>query len=151
MNQNPERTKESGEGATDNQAMPGGVIRVDENMIRSHLDKVVASTVEQTLNAMLDAEAALLCKAGRYEHTEERVDTRAGHYERHYHTKAGEVTLRMPKLRKLPFEMAIIERYRRRKSSVEEALVEMYLAGMLVRRVEDITEALWGKHLVLEA
>src|SRR5260370_38877280 len=39
---------------------------------------------------------------------------------------------------------AIIERYRRRESSVEEALIEMYLAGVSVRRVEDITEALWG-------
>lgn len=50
----------------------------------------------------------------------------------------------MPKLRSLPLETAIIERYRRRKSSVEEALVEMYLAGVSVRRVEDNTEALWG-------
>jgi transposase-like protein len=50
----------------------------------------------------------------------------------------------MPKLRKLRFETAIIERYRRRESSVEEALIEMYLAGVSVRRVEDITEALWG-------
>jgi transposase-like protein len=98
-------------------------------------------------DVILDAEAALLCKAGRYEHTDQRVDTRAGHYERRYHTKAGEVTLRMPKLRKLPFETAIIERYRRRESSVEEALVEMYLAGVSVRRVEDITEALWGSRV----
>ncbi|MDR0535860.1 MAG: transposase, partial [Puniceicoccales bacterium] len=96
MNQNPEKTNESGEAAADNQAMPGGVIRVDEEMIRSHLDTVVVSTVEQTLNALLDAEAALLCKAGRYEHTEQRVTTWAGHYERQYHTKAGEVTLRTP-------------------------------------------------------
>lgn len=28
--------------------------------------------------------------------------------------------------------------------SAEEALIEMYLAGVSVRRVEDITEALWG-------
>src|SRR6201981_1132425 len=50
----------------------------------------------------------------------------------------------MPKLRQEAFETAIIERYRRRESSVEEALIEMYLAGVSVRRVEDITEALWG-------
>ena len=50
----------------------------------------------------------------------------------------------MPKLRQQTFETAIIERYRRRESSVEEALIEMYLAGVSVRRVEDITEALWG-------
>ena len=59
-------------------------------------------------------------------------------------TKAGEVELKVPRLRKLPLETAIIERYRRRESSVEEALVEMYLAGVSVRRVEDVTEALWG-------
>jgi putative transposase len=58
--------------------------------------------------------------------------------------KAGEVGLKAPKLRSLPFETAIIERYRRRESSVEGALIEMYLAGASVRRVEDITQALWG-------
>ena len=41
----------------------------------------------------------------------------------------------------------IIERYRRRESSVEEALIEMYLAGVSVRRVEDITQALWGSRV----
>ena len=51
------------------------------------------------------------------------------------------------KLRKLPFETAIIERYRRRERSVEEALIETYLAGVSVRRVEDITEALWGNRV----
>ena len=50
----------------------------------------------------------------------------------------------MPRLKGVSFETAIIERYRRRESSVEEALIEMYLAGVSVRRVEDITEALWG-------
>ncbi len=52
--------------------------------------------------------------------------------------------MRAPKLRQQKFETAIIERYRRRESSAEEALVEMYLAGVSVRRVEDITQALWG-------
>jgi transposase-like protein len=50
----------------------------------------------------------------------------------------------MPKLRSVPFGTAIIDRYRRRESSVKEVLIEMYLAGVSVRRVEDITEALWG-------
>src|SRR5437016_4424506 len=120
------------------------VIQIDEGKIQEHLGEVVRSTVEETLNAMLDAEADRLCRAERYERTEARKDTRAGSYQRHLQTKAGEVTLKVPKLRTLPFETAIIERYRRRESSVEEALVEMYLAGVSVRRVEDITEALWG-------
>ena len=50
----------------------------------------------------------------------------------------------MLRLKGVAFETAIIERYRRRERSVEEALMEMYLAGVSVRRVEDITEVLWG-------
>jgi len=88
--------------------------------IQEHLGEVVRSTVEETLNAMLDAEADRLCRAERYERTEARQDTRAGSYQRQLHTKVGEVSLKVPKLRTLPFETAIIERYRRRESSVEE-------------------------------
>src|SRR5688572_18357528 len=125
-------------------SVTGSVIRVDEQELRGHLDEVVRTSVEETLNGMLDAEADRLCQAKRYERTAERVDTRAGSYERKLVTKAGEVKLKVPRLRSLPFETQIIERYRRRESSVEEALMEMYLAGVSVRRVEDITEALWG-------
>ena len=120
------------------------VIRIDDDRVKEHLDKVVRGTVEETLNAMLEAEADRLCNAGRYERSEARRDLRSGSYERKLQTKAGSVTLKMPKLRQQAFETAIIERYRRPESSVEEALIEMYLAGVSVRRVEDITEALWG-------
>jgi putative transposase len=125
-------------------SVTGSVIRVDEQELRGHVDEVVRTSVEETLNSMLDAEADRLCQAKRYERTADRVDTRAGSYERKLVTKAGEVKLKVPRLRSLPFETQIIERYRRRESSVEEALMEMYLAGVSVRRVEDITEALWG-------
>ena len=57
---------------------------------------------------------------------------------------ACQVTLKVPKLQVQTFETALIERYRRRESSVEEALIEIYLAGISVRRVPDITEALRG-------
>jgi putative transposase len=122
----------------------GKVIKIDDGRIKNHLNEVVRSTVEETLNGMLDAEADRICGAKRYERVDERRDTRAGSYNRKLQTQAGEVTLNVPKLRNLPFETSIIERYKRRETSVEEALVEMYLAGVSVRRVEDITEALWG-------
>ena len=120
------------------------VVKIDEERIKGHLDRIVRGTVEETLNSLLDAEADRLVGAERYARNEERRDYRSGHYERKLHTKAGEVTLKMPKLRKQTLDTAIIERYRRRESSVEEALMEMYLAGVSVRRVEDITQALWG-------
>lgn len=120
------------------------IIHLNEEAIKSQLSELVRGTVEETLNNLLDQEADKLVNAKRYERTGERLDTRAGHYKRKLLTKAGEVTLEVPKLRRIPFETAIIERYKRRESSIEEALIEMYLAGVSVRRVEDITEALWG-------
>jgi transposase-like protein len=122
----------------------GKVVQIDEARIQDHLGELVRGTVEETLNSMLDAEADALCGAQRYERSPDRIDTRAGHYNRKFHTKAGEVDLKVPKLRRQTFETAIIERYKRRETSIEEALMEMYLAGVSVRRVEDITEALWG-------
>ena len=120
------------------------IIAINEGLVKNQLGKMVRSTVEETLNQLLDAEADRLCNAQKHERSPDRVDTRAGHYERSLQTQAGRVKLKMPKLRNRTFETAIIERYKRRESSVEEALIEMYLAGVSVRRVEDITEALWG-------
>jgi putative transposase len=122
----------------------GNMVQVDEAQVRSHVDEVVRKSVEETLNGLLEVEADQLCGAKRYQRSPDRLDTRAGSYDRQLQTKAGPVTLKVPRLRSLPFETQIIERYRRRESSVEEALMEMYLAGVSVRRVEDITEALWG-------
>ena len=121
-----------------------GAIKVDEKEVMDHLDGLVRRSVEDTINELLNSEADAICNASRYERSPDRQDTRAGSYKRKLLTKAGEVELNIPRLRTLPFETQIIKRYQTKQSSVEEALVEMYLAGVSVRRVEDITEALWG-------
>lgn len=131
-------------GKDEGKSSQGKIIQIDEQQIKGHLDEMVRGTVEEMLNGLLDAEAEQLVGAGRYERSADRQDTRAGHYERSFDMKVGRIKLQMPKLRKLSFETSIIERYKRRESSIEEALIEMYLAGVSVRRVEDITEALWG-------
>ncbi|MRR30543.1 IS256 family transposase, partial [bacterium] len=123
------------------------IIHLNESVLKQELGDLVRDSVEKTLNELLDQEADFLTNAKRYERTSDRVDTRAGSYKRKLLTKAGEVTLKVPKLRTLTFETAIIQRYQKREISVEEALVEMYLAGVSVRRVEDITEALWGSRV----
>jgi transposase-like protein len=120
------------------------IIQLNEEAIKNELKELVRGSVEETLNELLEKEAQELTQAARYERTEIRQGYRSGHYSRNLTTTSGDVTLKMPRLKGIPFETAIIERYRRRESSVEEALIEMYLAGVSVRRVEDITEALWG-------
>ncbi len=81
---------------------------------------------------MLDAEADKFCNTVRYQHTQSRTDTRADYYERNLHNKAGEVKRNVSKLRQQKFEKAVIERCKRRKSSVE-----------------DITQALWDKRFLV--
>ena len=120
------------------------IVQLNEEVIKSELKELVRGSVEETLNELLEKEAESLTQAARYERSEARQGYRSGHYDRNLTTTSGDVTLHMPRLKGIPFETAIIERYRRRESSVEEALIEMYLAGVSVRRVEDITEALWG-------
>ena len=93
---------------------------------------------------MLDEEADRLVGAGPYERTDERAAYRAGHYERGFTTTSGRVTLKMPKLKGMRFATAVIERRKRRETSVEEAIIEMYLAGVSTRRIEDVDETLWG-------
>jgi len=122
-------------------------IRIDEVQIRSHLDTLVRDSVEDTLNKLLDSEADRLCNARRYEHSEERTDRRAGHYPRKLQTRVGEVNLKMPRLRQAALDTLIVERYRRKEASIEESLVEMYLAGLSVRTVEDMSEQLVGSRV----
>lgn len=93
----------------------------------NHLGQIVRSIVEQTLNEILDAEADRLCNAEKYQHHEARKDNRAGLYQRELQTGAGEVTLKVPKLRQQTFKTLIIERHKRREASVEEALIERYI------------------------
>ena len=100
--------------------------------------------MEETLNELLEAEAEKLTQAARYESNEQRQRYHSFHSNRNLTTTSDDVILKVPKLKGISFETAIIEWYRRRESSVEEALIEMYLAGVSVRRVEDITEPLWG-------
>ena len=120
------------------------IVQLNEEVIKGQIKELVRGSVEETLNELLEKEAESLTQAARYERSETRQGYRSGHYDRNLTTTSGDVTLHVPRLKGVSFETAIIERYRRRESSVEEALIEMYLAGVSVRRVEDITEALWG-------
>ena len=124
--------------------MSNNIVQFNEEIIKGQIKELVRGSVEETLTELLEAEAEKLTQAARYERSEARQGYRSGRYDRNLTTTSGNVTLHVPRLKGISFETAIIERYRRRESSVEEALIEMYLAGVSVRRVEDITEALWG-------
>jgi len=63
---NEDMTSDAAAPAADSQTKPlGDVIAINEALIKDHLNKVVVTTVEETLNALLDAEADQLCGAKR--------------------------------------------------------------------------------------
>lgn len=116
-------------------------------MFESKLDAMAREKVERTINAMLDAEADEIANAAGYERRTGRKAFRAGHCGRTLAAKAGKSSLKVPELKGALFGSAVIERCRRRESSVEEALMEMYLAGVGTRRVDDTGRLLWGGHV----
>ena len=124
--------------------MSNPIVSFDEEAVKSELRELVRKTIEETINAMLDEDADQLVGAGPYERTDERAAYRAGHYERGFTTTSGQLAPKMPKLKGMRFATAVIERYKRRETSVEEAIIEMYLAGVSMRRIEDVGEILWG-------
>ena len=119
------------------------IVQLNEELIKGQIKELVRSSVEETLNELLEKEAESLTQAARCERSEARQGYRSGHYDRNLTTTSGDVTLHMPRRKDVSFERAVIERYRCWESSVEEALIEMYPADVFVRRVEDITEVLW--------
>ena len=127
--------------------MSDPIVSFDEQAVKDELHELVGKTIEEAINAMLDEEADQLVGAAPYERTEERAAYRAGHYERGFTTTSGQVTLKMTKLKGMRFATAVIERYKRRepvRKTIGEAIIEMYLAGVSTRRIEDVSEILWG-------
>lgn len=123
--------------------MSDKIVQLNEEIIKEQLKEQVRCIVEETVNQLLEAEAEKLTQAAWYERNEQCQGYHSGHYNRNLTTTSGDVTLKVSKLKGITFESAIIKRYRRRESSVEEALIQMYLAGVSVQRVENITETLW--------
>jgi len=122
---------------------PRALLGLNATEVEKWLSERIRQGVEDLLNGLLQEEVEQFVGAGKYERTGSRRGYRSGSYERQYQTRVGDVNIKMPQTKLIPFSSEVIERYRRREASVEEALIEMYLAGVSTRRVQDITEALF--------
>lgn len=118
------------------------ICTIDESKVREYLDQQVRTALKELFEEIMQTEAEELICASRYERTDERKDQRNGKRKRTVKTRVGEIELEVPRLRTLGFQTRVIERYRRMEISLEEALIEMYLAGVSTRKISDITEAL---------
>ena len=94
------------------------IVQLNDEVIKGQSKELVCGSVEETLNELLEKEAESLTQAARYERSEARQGYRSGHYDRNLTTTSGDVALHVPRFKGVPFETAIIERYRRRESNV---------------------------------
>jgi transposase-like protein len=119
-------------------------LKIDGASIKKYLDDQLMQGLQDAFQNFLELEATLQCGAEKGEQTEDRKDYRNGHRPRKLTTRVGEMVLKFPRLRELAFTSSIVERYQRRECSLDEALLEMYFAGVSTRKVQDVTEALFG-------
>ncbi|MDP9020137.1 MAG: IS256 family transposase, partial [Actinomycetota bacterium] len=103
---------------------------------------VIRKGVELVLQALINAEATEHIGAGRYERSEARTNQRNGSRERLLMTKAGDVELRIPKLRRGSFFPSILERRRRIDRALFAVVMEAYVHGVSTRKVDDLVTAL---------
>ncbi len=103
---------------------------------------VIRKGVELVLQALIDVEATEAIGADRYERAESRRTWRNGSRERLLTTKAGDVELRIPKLRKGTFFPSILERRRRIDRALFAVVMEAYVHGVSTRKVDDLVAAL---------
>jgi transposase-like protein len=103
---------------------------------------VIRKGVELVLQALIDAEATEVVGAERYERSDARTNWRNGSRERLLATKAGDVELKIPKLRHGSFFPSILERRRRIDRALFAVVMEAYVHGVSTRKVDDLVAAL---------
>jgi putative transposase len=103
---------------------------------------LIRESVHMVMQELIEAEASERIGADRYERSPERVTERNGHRSRLVTTQAGDVQLRIPKLRKGSFFPAILEPRRRIDQALYAVVMEAYVHGVSTRSVDDLVEAM---------
>src|SRR6478752_6723726 len=103
---------------------------------------LVRDSVRVVLQELIELEATERIGAGKYERTEGRTTERNGGRPRLFSTRAGEVQLRIPKLRKGSFFPSILEPRRRIDRALYAVVMEAYVHGVSTRSVDDLVEAM---------
>jgi transposase-like protein len=103
---------------------------------------LIRQSVEFVLQALIEAEATSVIGAGSHERSDTRSNYRNGHRPRLLATKAGDVSLQIPKLHSGSFFPQILERRRRVDRALYAVVMEAYVHGVSTRKVDDLVEAL---------
>src|SRR5688500_19743526 len=124
--------------ALDNAAL----LEVLEAMQAAGVEDRVRTAAQTIYQALIDAELTAVIGAGPWERTEDRTAQRNGSRARTLTTTAGDLELRIPKLRAGSFFPSLLERRRRVDQALFAVIMEAYLHGVSTRKVDDLVKAL---------
>ena len=124
--------------ALDNVAL----LEVLEAMQAGGVEDRVRTAAQTIYQALIDAELTHVIGAGPWERTDQRTTQRNGARPRTISTTAGDLELRIPKLRTGSFFPALLERRRRVDQCLFAVVMEAYLHGTSTRKVDDLVKAL---------
>jgi len=114
-----------------------------EHDVKLDVEARVRQGVKVVLEEVLQEEMTQHLEAGYRELTPTRRGERNGYYQRNLVTPAGKIErLEVPRDREGEFVTEVFERYKRMTGDVEEAILEMYLSGISVRKIAGVTDAL---------
>lgn len=114
-----------------------------ERIVKRDVEARVREGVKAVLEEVLQEEMTEHLEAGYRELTPTRRGERNGRYTRNLVTPAGKIErLEVPRDREGEFVTELFERYKRMTGDVEEAVLEMYLSGISVRKIAGVTDAL---------
>jgi len=103
---------------------------------------LIRESVRLVLQELIETELTATIGAGRWERSEDRTNERNGHRSRLLSTQAGDLSLRIPKLRKGSFFPAILEPRRRIDQALYAVVMAAYVEGVSTRSVDDLVQAL---------
>jgi putative transposase len=114
-----------------------------DHEVKRDVQARVREGVKAVLEEVLEEEMSEHLEAGYRELTPTRRGERNGHYQRNLLTPAGKIErLAVPRDREGEFVTELFERYKRMTGDVEQAVLEMYLSGISVRKIAGVTDAL---------
>lgn len=116
-------------------------------LLRKYLESdagsgLLAEMVKMAAELLMDADVDVLCNADYGERTEERLNSRNGHRKRRWDTRAGTITLEIPKLRSGSYFPSLLEPRRRAEQALVSVVTQAYVEGISTRRVDDLVAAM---------
>lgn len=113
-------------------------------LLSDNRDEAFRSLLKDSLNRILKAESAEQLKAGFYERTDERTDSRNGSRDKPLVTRIGQIELKVPRHRNIPFKTMIFDNYTRSEAALIAGMAEMVVNGVSTRKISRIMETLCG-------